>query len=64
MIRYFWVLPWVLSTIYSYTQYDHVEDDNNDLIYDFNNFSYSDVVETYGKGYSAKLGAIIRPMNF
>ncbi|MEE4116931.1 MAG: hypothetical protein V2I37_12220 [Marinilabiliaceae bacterium] len=53
-----------ISTIYSYTQYDHIEDDNSNLIYDFNTFSYSDVVETSGKGFSAKLGAIIKPVDF
>lgn len=53
-----------ISSIYSYAQYEHVEDDNNNLIFDFNNFTYSDVVETYGKGYSAKLGAIIKPVSF
>ncbi|MDX2414064.1 MAG: hypothetical protein QNK33_02630 [Bacteroidales bacterium] len=53
-----------ISTIDSYTQYEHVEEDIDDVIFDFDRFRYTDVVETHGKGYSAKLGAIIKPTDF
>lgn len=50
------------SKIDSYSTYEHTETDNQDQIFDFNNFSYNDVVETYGTGYSLKLGVIVRPV--
>ena len=51
-----------ITSMYSYLQYEHMEDDPQDYIFDFNRFTYSDVVETYGKGYSVKIGAIVRPI--
>lgn len=53
-----------ISSVESYTQYEHVEEDVDNLIYDFNRFTYTDVVDIYGKGYSAKLGAIIKPVDY
>jgi len=53
-----------ISTISSYTRYEHVEEDVDDVIYDFDRFTYTDVVETDGKGYSAKLGVILKPTDF
>lgn len=52
-----------IHTMFSRLQYDHIEDDPGNAIYDFNSFSYSDMVETDGRGYSLKLGAILRPVN-
>ena len=51
-----------LSRIYSVYQYDHLETDREDNIFPFNQFQYQEYVETEGKGYSIKLGAIIRPI--
>ncbi|HCC71591.1 MAG TPA: hypothetical protein DEQ09_10645 [Bacteroidales bacterium] len=51
-----------INKIESYSTYEHTEMDNNSLIFDFNNFAYKDVVETSGRGFSLKLGAIVRPV--
>ncbi len=51
-----------VSSVYSIYQYDHLETDREDNIHPFDQFQYQDYVETEGKGYSVKLGAIIRPL--
>lgn len=51
-----------ISRIFSISQYEHLETDRQDNIYPFNQFEYQEYVETEGKGYSVKLGAIIRPI--
>ncbi len=51
-----------INKIDSYSTYEHTETDNDNLIFDFNNFTYRDVVETSGRGYSFKLGVIMRPV--
>ena len=52
-----------INKISSFSTYEHTETDNQDLIFDFNNFSYRDVVETSGTGYSFKIGAIFKPID-
>lgn len=42
--------------------YEHLESDEDNLIYDFKNFTFTDHFEAIGTGYSLKLGAIIRPV--
>jgi len=42
--------------------YDHLETDDNNVIYDFKNFTYTDHFETTGTGYSGKIGLILRPI--
>jgi long-subunit fatty acid transport protein len=43
---------------------EHLESDVNNLIYDFKSFTYTDHLEATGTGYSLKLGAIIKPVEF
>ena len=52
-----------INTVDSYLTYEHTEFDDENRIFDFNSFTYQDVVETYGTGYSLKLGAIVRPVD-
>jgi hypothetical protein len=51
-----------ISSVFSIYEYDHLETDSEDNIYPFNQFQYKEYVETNGRGYSLKLGAIIRPL--
>ncbi|MBS0011169.1 MAG: hypothetical protein KFF49_07155, partial [Bacteroidales bacterium] len=51
-----------INKIDSYSTYEHTESDTENLIFDFNNFTYRDVVETSGTGYAFKLGLIFRPV--
>lgn len=51
-----------LNKLYSVNTYEHLEADNDNVIFDFKNFTYTDVVETEGSGLSLKLGVIIRPV--
>ncbi len=51
-----------LNKIDSYSTYEHTESDNDNLIFDFNNFTYRDVVETSGTGYNFKVGVIAKPV--
>lgn len=44
--------------------YQHVESDNNNVINDFKNFTYTDHFEADGTGYSVKIGTIIKPVEF
>ena len=53
-----------ISSVNSVYYYDHLESDPDDFVYDFNSFNYTDYVETSGTGYSVKLGAILRPVDF
>ncbi|MEA1885596.1 MAG: hypothetical protein U9N72_00080 [Bacteroidota bacterium] len=52
-----------INKIDSYSTYEHSESDDDNLIFDFNNFSYRDVVEATGTGYAFKLGVIVRPID-
>ena len=51
-----------INKIDSYSTYEHTESDNENLIFDFNNFTYRDVVEASGTGYSFKIGVIVKPI--
>ncbi len=51
-----------INKLESYSTYEHLESDDANLIYDFNNFAYRDVVEASGTGYAFKLGIIVRPV--
>ena len=42
--------------------YEHLEADYDEVIPDFNNFTYTDHFEAIGTGFSLKMGAIIRPI--
>jgi hypothetical protein len=44
--------------------FEHLESDINNAIFDFKNFTYTDHLEATGTGYSLKLGAIIKPVEF
>jgi hypothetical protein len=49
----------------SYTGlYQHEEIDNANNIFDFKNLVYSDRLEASGTGYSLKIGAIVKPVDF
>lgn len=52
-----------ISRINAETRYTHLESDDNNTIPIFDNFTYTDVVSTEGKGYSFKVGAIVRPIS-
>jgi len=52
-----------INTLYSYTRYEHLESDYDLTIFDFNNFIYTDIVESQGRGYAYKMGLIIKPTN-
>lgn len=52
-----------INKLESYSTYEHTETDDDNLIFDFNNFSYRDVVEASGTGYAFKLGMIYRPVD-
>jgi Uncharacterised protein family (UPF0164) len=43
---------------------EHLESDVNNVIYDFKSLTYTDHLEATGTGYSLKLGAIIKPVEF
>ena len=51
-----------INKIDSYSTYEHTELDNENLIFDFNSFTYRDVVEASGTGYSFKIGVIVKPI--
>jgi hypothetical protein len=44
--------------------YQHLESDNDNVINDFKNFTYTDHFEADGTGYSVKIGTIIKPVEF
>lgn len=44
--------------------YEHLESDPNNVIYDFNSFSYVDHFEADGRGFSVKAGLIYVPVDF
>jgi hypothetical protein len=44
--------------------YQHEEIDDANQIYDFKNLTYTDHLEATGTGYSLKLGAIVKPVDF
>jgi len=49
----------------SYTgDYEHLEADYDNVIPDFKNFTYIDHFEATGTGFSLKIGAIIKPVDF
>ncbi len=52
-----------LNIINNYSRIEHLEADYDGVIFDFKDFTYTDVVETQGRGFAFKLGAIIRPVN-
>lgn len=48
----------------SYTgHYEHLEADYDEVIPDFNNFTYTDHLEAAGTGYSLRIGTILRPVD-
>jgi hypothetical protein len=50
---------------FKYTgNYQHIESDDANAIYDFKSLSYNDHLEASGTGYSLKLGTIIKPIEF
>ena len=52
-------------SVLNYTgHYEHLESDDNNVIYDFKNFTYTDHFEATGTGYSLKIGTIIKPVDF
>lgn len=53
-----------ISTLRYTGHYEHIEADDANLIYDFKNLTYDDYLEAKGTGYSLKLGAIIKPVEF
>jgi hypothetical protein len=53
-----------INTLHYTGHYQHIEDDINNVIPDFQNFSYTDHLEASGTGYGLKLGAIIKPVEF
>jgi hypothetical protein len=44
--------------------YEHLEADNGNNIFDFKSFTYVDHLEATGTGFSLKLGAIYKPVEF
>ena len=44
--------------------YEHLEADYDNVINDFNNFTYTDHFTATGTGYSLKIGTIIKPVEF
>ncbi|HUS87031.1 MAG TPA: outer membrane protein transport protein [Bacteroidales bacterium] len=52
-----------INRIKAYTRYEHLEADYDNVIPDFDNFTYTDVVETDGTGFSFKLGVIMKPVD-
>lgn len=53
-----------ISGLHYTGHYQHIEDDINNVVPDFQNFSYTDHFEASGTGYGLKLGAIIKPVEF
>jgi len=53
-----------ISTIKYTGHIEHLESDVNNVIYDFKSLTYTDHLVTTGTGYSLKLGAIIKPVEF
>lgn len=43
---------------------EHLESDVDNIIFDFKNFTYTDHLEATGTGYSIKIGAIVKPVDF
>jgi hypothetical protein len=52
-----------INVIHYTGHYDHMENDYNNVIYDFKNFSYTNHFEANGTGYAFKIGAIYRPID-
>ncbi len=52
-----------INKIDSYSTYEHTELDDENIIFDFYNFTYRDVVEATGTGYAFKLGVIYKPID-
>jgi hypothetical protein len=44
--------------------YQHIESDDQNLIYDFESLTYTDELEASGTGYSLALGTIVKPVEF
>jgi hypothetical protein len=44
--------------------YQHLESDDNNVVFDLKNFTYTDHFEASGTGYSLDLGAIYKPVEF
>lgn len=53
-----------ISTLKYTGHYQHVEADNDNVINDFENFTYTDHFEATGTGYSLKIGTIFKPVEF
>lgn len=52
-----------LGVIHYTGHYTHSESDNNNVIYDFKNFAYTDHLQADGKGFALKIGAVFRPID-
>jgi hypothetical protein len=53
-----------LSNLRYMGHYQHIESDDDNVINDFRNFTYTDHFEAYGTGYSGKIGVIVKPMDY
>jgi hypothetical protein len=53
-----------INTIHYTGHYQHIENDVDNVIYDFKNFSYTDHLEAHGTGYAFKAGLIVKPVDF
>jgi hypothetical protein len=53
-----------ISRIHYTGHIEHLESDIDNVIYDFKSFTYTDHLEATGTGYSLKIGAIVKPVEF
>jgi hypothetical protein len=61
---YFFGATFDISTLNYTGHFEHLESDDNNVIYDFKNFTYTDHLNATGTGYSLNLGTIIKPVDF
>jgi hypothetical protein len=62
--KYFFGATLGISTLNYTGHIEHLESDDDNVIYDFKNFTYTDHLNATGTGYSLKIGTIIKPVDF
>jgi hypothetical protein len=62
--KYFFGATLGISTINYAGHIEHLESDDDNVIYDFKNFMYTEHLTQTGTGYSLKIGTIIKPVDF
>ena len=62
--KYFFGATIGINTLKYTGHLEHLENDVDNVVFDFKNFTYTDHLEATGIGYSLNLGTIIKPVEF